>query len=88
MTTIVGISGSLRKDSFNAGLLRAAAEAVPEGCSLTLGTIQGIPLFQCPPWQPTVTVGGSNWPSGSFAYQAVASGASSNRTTLIRQLSR
>lgn len=45
MTTIVGISGSLRKHSFNAGLLRAAAEAVPEGCSLTLGTIQGIPLY-------------------------------------------
>ena len=31
MVTIVGISGSLRKHSFNAGLLRAAAEAVPEG---------------------------------------------------------
>ena len=45
MTTIVGISGSLRNHSFNAGLLRAAAEAVPEGCSLTLGTIRGIPLY-------------------------------------------
>lgn len=45
MTTILGISGSLRKHSFNAGLLRAAAEAVPEGCSLTLGTIRGIPLY-------------------------------------------
>ena len=45
MTTIVGISGSLRKHSFNAGLLRAAVEAVPEGCSMTLGTIQGIPLY-------------------------------------------
>ncbi len=30
MANIVGISGSLRKYSFNAGLLRAAAEAVPE----------------------------------------------------------
>jgi len=45
MTTIVGISGSLRKHSFNAGLLRAAVEAAPEGCSMTLGTIQGIPLY-------------------------------------------
>ena len=45
MTTIVGISGSLRKHSFNAGLLRAATEAVPEGCTLELGTIQGIPLY-------------------------------------------
>ena len=45
MTTIVGISGSLRKHSFNAGLLRAAVEAAPEGCALTLGTIQGIPLY-------------------------------------------
>lgn len=45
MTTIVGISGSLRKHSFNAGLLRAAAEAVPAGCSLTLGSIKGIPLY-------------------------------------------
>ena len=45
MTTIVGISGSLRKHSFNAGLLRAAVDAAPKGCSLTLGTIQGIPLY-------------------------------------------
>ena len=36
MVTIVGISGSLRKHSFNAGLLRAAAEAVPEGCTLEI----------------------------------------------------
>jgi chromate reductase len=45
MITIVGISGSLRKYSYNAGLLRAAAEAAPEGCSLKIGTIQGIPLY-------------------------------------------
>ena len=45
MTTIIGISGSLRKHSFNAGLLRAAAEAVPEGCTLTIGSIAGIPLY-------------------------------------------
>jgi NAD(P)H-dependent FMN reductase len=45
MITIVGISGSLRKHSFNSGLLRAAAIAAPDGCSLTLGSIKGIPLY-------------------------------------------
>jgi NAD(P)H-dependent FMN reductase len=45
MITIVGMSGSLRKHSFNAGLLRAAAEAVPEGCTLTIKSIHGIPLY-------------------------------------------
>jgi NAD(P)H-dependent FMN reductase len=45
MITIVGLSGSLRKHSFNAGLLRAAAEAVPQGCTLTIGSIKGIPLY-------------------------------------------
>ena len=44
MVTIVGMSGSLRKHSFNAGLLRAAAEAVPEGSKLTIESIKGIPL--------------------------------------------
>ena len=43
--TIVGISGSLRKHSFNAGLLRAAAEAVPKGCTLAIESIKGIPLY-------------------------------------------
>ena len=45
MVTIVGISGSLRKHSFNAGLLRAAAEAVPEGYTLAIESIKGIPLY-------------------------------------------
>jgi len=45
MITMVGISGSLRKHSFNAGLLRAAAEAVPEGCTLAIESIKGIPLY-------------------------------------------
>jgi len=45
MITIAGISGSLRKHSYNAGLLRAAAEAVPDGCDLKIGSIQGIPLY-------------------------------------------
>jgi len=45
MTRIVGIAGSLRKGSFNAGLLRAAAELAPPGVTLEIGTIRGIPLY-------------------------------------------
>lgn len=45
MITIAGISGSLRRHSFNSGLLRAAAEAVPDGCALKIGSIKDIPLY-------------------------------------------
>lgn len=45
MTTIIGISGSLRKGSYNAGLLRAAAELAPEGCTLEIVSIKGISLY-------------------------------------------
>jgi NAD(P)H-dependent FMN reductase len=45
MTKIVGISGSLRKSSFNTSLLRAAAEVVPAGAELRTETIRGIPLY-------------------------------------------
>jgi chromate reductase, NAD(P)H dehydrogenase (quinone) len=45
MITIIGISGSLRRHSFNSGLLRASAEAVPVGCSLKIGSILDIPLY-------------------------------------------
>ena len=45
MTKLVGFSGSLRKGSFNAALLRAAASSMPEGSSLTIATIKGIPLY-------------------------------------------
>lgn len=45
MTTIVGISGSLRRDSFNSALLRAAVEAMPEGTALKIGSIRDIPLY-------------------------------------------
>lgn len=45
MITITGISGSLREHSFNAGLLRAAAESVPDGCALSVNSIRGIPLY-------------------------------------------
>ncbi len=45
MTTIIGISGSLRKGSYNAGLLRAAVEAAPEGCMVDVVSIRGIPFY-------------------------------------------
>ena len=43
--TIIGIAGSLRKGSFNASLLRAAAEAVSEGTKLEISSIREIPLY-------------------------------------------
>ena len=45
MISLVGISGSLRKQSFNSGILRAVVEAAPDQCSLTIGTIKCIPLY-------------------------------------------
>lgn len=45
MVKLVGISGSLRKGSINAALLRAAAASMPEGSVLEIGTIGGIPLY-------------------------------------------
>jgi len=45
MTKILGISGSLRKASFNTGLMRAAAENVPDGVDFDTATLHGIPLY-------------------------------------------
>ena len=42
MITIVGLSGSLRKQSYNSSLLRPATEFIPEGDRLTIETIRGI----------------------------------------------
>jgi chromate reductase len=42
---LVGISGSLRKHSYNTGLLHAAAEAMPDGVLFELVSIAGIPLY-------------------------------------------
>jgi chromate reductase len=43
--TILGIAGSLRKQSFNRALLRAAQQLVPEGAELKIFDIGRIPLF-------------------------------------------
>jgi len=45
MIRIIGISGSLRKGSFNAGLLRTAAELAPDNCTVEVNSIRGIPLY-------------------------------------------
>ncbi|MDB5808048.1 MAG: NADPH-dependent reductase [Betaproteobacteria bacterium] len=45
MTKILGISGSLRKASFNTMLLNQAAKLTPEGVQFEIGTIKGIPLY-------------------------------------------
>ena len=42
---ILGISGSLRRASFNTGLLRAAAEELPPGMTLELAEIFQFPLY-------------------------------------------
>lgn len=45
MTRLVGIGGSLRRGSYNFGLLRAAAELLPEGATLEVHSIRGVPLY-------------------------------------------
>jgi NAD(P)H-dependent FMN reductase len=42
---IIGLSGSLRKGSFNSALLRAAVAAAPAEVTLEVGSIHGIPLY-------------------------------------------
>jgi chromate reductase len=42
---VLGIPGSLRKDSFNAALLRAAAELLPLSMTLETADISAVPLF-------------------------------------------
>ncbi len=43
--TILGLSGSLRRASFNAGLLRAATEVAPDGLRVQTGSIHDVPLY-------------------------------------------
>jgi chromate reductase len=45
MTHLIGLSGSLRKASYNSALLNAAIELAPEGMTIEAGSIRGIPLY-------------------------------------------
>jgi chromate reductase, NAD(P)H dehydrogenase (quinone) len=45
MKKIAAISGSLRKDSFNSALIRAAQELKPEDMDIEILDISGIPMF-------------------------------------------
>jgi chromate reductase len=44
-TKVLGISGSLRRGSYNAALLRAATQLMPEGAALEVASIRGVPLY-------------------------------------------
>ncbi len=45
MATILGLAGSLRAGSYNLALLHAAAALAPEGVTLEVATLHGIPLY-------------------------------------------
>ena len=45
MIKLIGISGSLRRGSFNTSLLRTAVGLMPAGVEITTATIRGIPLY-------------------------------------------
>jgi chromate reductase len=45
MPNIIGLSGSLRRASFNAMLLRAASQVAAAGTTVEIGSIRGIPLY-------------------------------------------
>lgn len=45
MATVLGISGSLRRGSFNAALLRAAVELAPPGLAIEVASIREFPLY-------------------------------------------
>ena len=45
MPHILGISGSLRRGSFNTALLRAAVQVAPPGTTIEIGSIAEFPLY-------------------------------------------
>jgi NAD(P)H-dependent FMN reductase len=45
MTSLIGISGSLRRGSFNTSLLRAVAELTTGDTEITVKTLYGISLY-------------------------------------------
>lgn len=45
VTSLIGLSGSLRRGSYNSAVLRAAASMMPAGSELRIESIAGIPLY-------------------------------------------
>lgn len=45
MPNVLGLSGSLRRGSFNTALLRAAAARAPEGVRIDVRTLHGVPVY-------------------------------------------
>jgi chromate reductase, NAD(P)H dehydrogenase (quinone) len=45
MITLIGLSGSLRRGSYNSAVLRAAASMTPSGSELRIESIAAIPLY-------------------------------------------
>ena len=45
MISLIGLSGSLRRGSYNSAVLRAAASVMPSNSELHISTIAGIPLY-------------------------------------------
>lgn len=45
MARILGLSGSLRKASFNTAVLHACKDLMPQGASLDACTLHGVPLY-------------------------------------------
>src|SRR5688500_412858 len=45
VTRLIGLSGSLRRGSFNSALLQTASGLMPDGAELAVGSIRGIPLY-------------------------------------------
>jgi hypothetical protein len=43
--TFLGIAGSLRRGSYNRGLIRAAVEVAPEGTTVVPYDLGGLPMF-------------------------------------------
>jgi chromate reductase len=54
--SILGIAGSLRKESWNKGALRYAQSACPEGAKIEIYDIAGLPLFNQDEKNPTPKV--------------------------------
>ena len=45
MITVIGLSGSLRRGSFNTAVLRAGGSLMPADSELRIESIEGIPLY-------------------------------------------